>query len=100
MTVPIENINNPTEKACMLDENGKLVHIPTKMSAKKNVELEYHGIPVDSSGSVVTYYYGYDIISMIEKHTNFKTQLFFDKHDLIDYGIMGEFKDVIICIKK
>ena len=100
MTVPIENFENPTEKACDIDADGNVYHIQTKKSIEKNVGLEYHGNPIDNNGAVVTYYYGYDIIQLIKDNTNFDVQLFFKKDDLLNYGICGIFKDVIICVKK
>jgi SAM-dependent methyltransferase len=100
MTVPIENFEIPTEKACDIDANGEIYHIQTTKSKEKNIGLEYHGNPIDNSGSVVTYYYGYDIIKLIKDNTNFDVQLFFKKDDLVNYGICGYFKDVIICLKR
>lgn len=101
MTVPIENLESKTEKACFLDSENKVVHIPTNRSSIKQVELEYHGNPIDNSGSVVTYYYGYDIINMIESETNFKCKNFFKRKEdnINELGILGTFKDVFVCKK-
>lgn len=89
MTVPIENKNNSTEKACFQNEKNEIIYIETKKSIEKNVKLEYHGNPVDNNGSVVTYYYGYDIIDIIKKNTEFsEVKIFFNSNeDLKNYGI-------------
>lgn len=99
MTVPIENQDRPTERACYLNEHQEPVHIPTQTSQYKGVQLEYHGNPVSADGSVVTYYYGYDLINKISTLTPFTTMLFFKNADLPQYGIIGGLKDVILCLK-
>jgi len=99
MTVPIENENKKTEKACYLNSNNEIIHIQTKKSVEKNVLLEYHGNPIDNSGSVVTYYYGYDIVNIIEENTKFKVETFFKEDELLNYGILGKYKDVFLCTK-
>jgi SAM-dependent methyltransferase len=101
MTVPIENLDGTTEKACTLDFENKIVHIPTIRSKIKNVKIEYHGNPVDNKGSVVTHYYGYDIINMIETETKFKCRNYFKEkaEDINKLGILGIFKDVFVCEK-
>jgi SAM-dependent methyltransferase len=99
MTVPIENQDRSTEKACYLNQNKEVVHIPTQTSEYKGVKLEYHGNPIDAKGSVVTYYYGYDIIDKIKESTPFNPILFFKEHGLPQYGIIGALKEVILCLK-
>lgn len=98
MTVPIENEDYKTEKSCHKIDN-KIVHITTKKSIEKNVTIEYHGNPIDNSGSVVTHYYGYDIVDMIKENTNFSVEVFFKDNDLLNYGILGKYKDVFLCKK-
>lgn len=99
MTVPIENENNKTEKACYLNDANEPIYIQTKKSIEKNVLLEYHGNPIDNSGSIVTQYYGYDIVDMIKNNTHFKVELYFKDDDLLQYGILGKHKDVFLCTK-
>lgn len=101
MTVPIENFNNPTEKTCLINENNVVTHIPTGISQSKNIKLEYHGNPIDASGSLVTYYYGYDLIDMINNETEFSCDVFFknSQDDINELGILGVFKDVFVCKK-
>ena len=99
MTVPLERQYESTEKACYLDETNTLVHTPTEMSKAKGVELEYHGNPIDQTGSVVTYYYGYDLVETIKNNTPFEVQVFFHNGDLLPFGIEGIFKDVFVCKK-
>jgi SAM-dependent methyltransferase len=99
MTVPVENENEKTEKTCYINDNNEIIHIQTKKSIEKNVLLEYHGNPIDNSGSIVTYYYGYDIINMIEKNTNFKVELFLKDDELLHHAVLGKYKDVFLCTK-
>jgi SAM-dependent methyltransferase len=99
MTVPIENFDKPTEKTCYKDLDNNIIHIPTKQSAFKNVTIEYHGNPIDTKGSIVTYYYGYDIVDMIHNNTNFNCEIYFKDNDINKFGIIGVYKDVFICRK-
>jgi len=59
-----------------------------------------NGNPIDNSGSLVTYYYGYDIINMIEENTKFKVENFFREDELLEYGILGKYKDVFYAQNK
>lgn len=99
MTVPLENMDRPTEKACYLNATGETIHIPTQKSDEKGVTLEYHGNPINGAGSVVTYYYGYDILNLIIKVSGFQPMIFFKDGGLPQYGILGYFKEVIVCLK-
>jgi SAM-dependent methyltransferase len=58
---------------------------------------EYHGNPVDSSGSLVTKSYGYDIGKQIAAWSNFDVEVvrFCDR----SHGLLGDFTEVIVCRK-
>jgi len=99
MTFPMESGFKPTEKACVL-ENNKPIFIETDRSKLKHLtDVEYHGNPVSNKGCVVTYYYGYDILNIIEKESKFKCDIFFHNKDIEKYGIMGVYNEVIVCYK-
>ena len=63
-----------------------------------NVEPSYHGNPIDGSGSLVTFIYGYDIDELITKAASFDVEIrrFNDRTN----GIVGMFTEVIICYKR
>jgi hypothetical protein len=63
-------------------------------------QLVYHGNPIDQTVSVVTYYYGYDLVETIQNNTPFEVQVFFHNGDLLPFGIEGIYKDVFVCKKK
>lgn len=58
---------------------------------------EYHGNPIDESGSLVTIDYGYDIARQISEWSGFDVRIsrFWDK----SHGIFGEYTEVVICRK-
>jgi hypothetical protein len=58
---------------------------------------EYHGNPIDASGSLVTFDYGYDIGRQIAAWAPFDVRIsrFWDS----TYGIIGEFTEVAVCTK-
>jgi SAM-dependent methyltransferase len=59
---------------------------------------QYHGNPIDSSGSLVTYDYGYEIHQQIAAWAPFDVRVlrFWDQ----THGIIGEFTEVVICTKQ
>ena len=61
------------------------------------VEPEYHGNPIDASGSLVTFDYGYDISRQIAEWAPFNVRIsrFWDPQ----HGIIGEYTEVVICRK-
>jgi len=60
-------------------------------------EPQFHGNPVDSKGSLVTFDYGYDIHEAIAGWAPFGVEIcrFHDR----EIGVLGEFTEVIICRK-
>jgi hypothetical protein len=59
---------------------------------------EYHGNPVDDSGSLVTFHYGRDLPALIASWAPFAVEVtqFNDR----EHGICGEFTEVIVCRKQ
>ncbi len=58
---------------------------------------EYHGNPVDASGSLVTYDYGYDFGRQITEWVPFDVRIsrFWDQW----HGVIGDYTDVVVCQK-
>jgi hypothetical protein len=58
---------------------------------------EYHGNPVDASGSLVTIDYGYEIGREIAEWAPFDVRIsrFWDP----THGIIGDYTEVIVCTK-
>lgn len=99
MTVPIDNGLNYTEKPTK-KVNSKIILLPTRVGKFKgfNINPEYHGNPDSNNKSIVTYYWGYDIIDFIKKYTDFEVEINHLK-DLHEYGICGIYNETIICKK-
>ncbi|MEI7741001.1 MAG: class I SAM-dependent methyltransferase [bacterium] len=70
-------------------ENGKIVHLS---------EPSYHGNPIDSKGSLVTYHYGADLPVIIFEATGMFTVIRSVKDQ--SRGLDGEYLDVLISTKK
>lgn len=58
----------------------------------------YHGNPIDTSGSLVTFVYGYEISRLIAEWAPFDVRIvrFWDA----GHGIIGDYTEVIICRKR
>ncbi|WP_018409739.1 class I SAM-dependent methyltransferase [Methylocystis rosea] len=58
---------------------------------------EYHGNPISDKGSLVTFYYGYDISKQIAEWAPFDVRIirFWDQY----HGVIGEYTDVTVCRK-
>ena len=68
--------------------NGEVVHL---------AEPEYHGNPIDSSGSLVTVHYGDDISEIIWKETGCPTTIYVIREEKT--GTIAEFMDVFVTRK-
>ncbi len=68
--------------------NGEVVHL---------AEPEYHGNPIDSSGSLVTVHYGDDICEIIWKETGCPTTNYVIREEKT--GTIAEFMDVFVTRK-
>ena len=58
---------------------------------------EYHGNPINSNGSLVTFHYGYDLPELIKLWCGLDTCVY-RFHDKF-HGIIGEFTEVYVCKK-
>jgi len=88
-TFPIQRSLVPatTTRARLID--GEIINL---------LEPEYHGNPIDSSGSLVTIDYGYDIHERIATWADFDVRIyrFSDRR----YGILGRYTEVVACWKR
>jgi SAM-dependent methyltransferase len=87
-TVPLVRKEQPSMRNATKDENGNvtILHYP-----------DYHGNPIDSQGSLVTMYWGYDICDYILKHSGLYTTIVYI--DNISLGIRAELIEVLISRK-
>jgi SAM-dependent methyltransferase len=87
-TVPIMNKVRPTERRASLLPSGEIEY---------HFEPEYHGNPIDANGSLVTFYWGYDIASYIQQVTEMPTIVI--QIDNIDFGIRADYIEVIVSTR-
>ena len=66
-TVPIHNMNSPTEVWAKLGSKGEPIFLKTE---------EWHGSSVSSKDSACTMHYGYDIVDIISKSCGMKTDIY------------------------
>jgi SAM-dependent methyltransferase len=88
-TVPIVNKYKKTSRRAMLDAQGKVMHLK---------EAQYHGNPVDETGALVTFDWGYDICQKIHEACGMFTHLV--QIDDLSHGIRAEYIDVLVSIKR
>ncbi len=86
-TVPLVNKIKKTERCATMDD-GQVRYL---------MEPEYHGNPIDSSGSLVTMRWGYDICEWIYRSSSLCTVIF--SVDNLDLGIRAEYCEVLISVK-
>ena len=86
-TVPLVNKTKPTQ-ICAEYKNGEIVHL---------MKPEYHGNPVDNSGSLMTRRWGYDITDFIYKTSGMISRIIYI--DALELGIRAELNEVIVCHK-
>jgi SAM-dependent methyltransferase len=84
-TVPLVKKEHPSVVNAKKDENGNT-----------NILLypDYHGNPVDSQGSLVTMYWGYDVCDFILRHSGLFTTIVYI--DNLFHGIRAELIEVLI----
>lgn len=85
-TTPIYAGLAKTECKAQMSPDGTITHLTPP---------EYHGNPINSSGSLVTFHYGHDLPDLISQWAPFSVEVtrFHDRHQ----GILGEFTEVISC---
>lgn len=88
-TFPIYKHMIATEQQAKLAPDGSIHHL---------VETpEYHGNPIDGSGSLVTFNYGYDVGNDIARWAPFDVEII--RFNQRSQGIVAEFNEVIVCRK-
>lgn len=89
-TFPIQRSLIPaTTTRATLASDGTVRHL---------LEPEYHGNPIDSSGSLVTIDYGYDIHERIPTWADFDVRIY--RFNDRRYGILGRYTEVVACWKR
>lgn len=87
-TIPMVNKTKPTEKWSVIN-NGNIVFLH---------EEEYHGNPIQEKGTPVSFHYGYDFGSLVNKWSNFNCIIF--SIDDLSKGIRAEYNEVIVMRKE
>lgn len=88
-TTPIVfGASRPTIQCAMLDSSGKVVHLRSP---------DYHHNPVDPKGSLVTFWWGYDIAARIDQSAPLNTLIFLDED--MTKGISGPLNEVLISYR-
>lgn len=85
-TTPIYKDRVNTERCAVMEVDGTIKHL---------CPPEYHGNPVDSKGSLVTFKFGYDLPALIREWTPFNVEVI--RIEAPQHGILGEFLEVIVC---
>ena len=88
-TVPIVNKGGRTSRRATLDAQGNVMHLK---------EAQYHGNPVDETGALVTFDWGYDICEKIHTDSGLFTHIV--QIDDLSHGIRAEYIDVLVSIKQ
>lgn len=88
MTVPLVNGFNPSKRRASIDGNDNIVHLEPP---------DYHGNPIDNSGSLVTIDWGYDICSYIARLSCLAPLLVRNRD--VRRGVIGDLAEVIIARK-
>jgi hypothetical protein len=87
-TTPISMVMPESIRAAELGADGEIRHL---------MPAQYHGNPISDQGSLVTFHYGRDIVSLIAGWTPFSVEMvaFNDRF----HGVVGEFTEVIACFR-
>lgn len=88
-TVPIVNKYSPTRQRAVMSDDGEITYLE---------DAHYHGNPIDASGSLVTFDWGYDICQKIFDACGLFTHVF--QIDDLRNGIRAEYVDVLVTIKQ
>ena len=87
-TTPIVLKHLPTTVRARLDEGGGVVHLESPV---------YHGNPIDSTGALVTFDWGFDITSLIFTASGLFTDTLII--DDLSRGIRAEYIEVFVTSK-
>jgi hypothetical protein len=88
-TVPLVRKTEESRPRARRNEDGSVEYL---------LDKQFHGNPIDSSGSLVTMDWGYDIIRIIMDASGMPSQIIYT--DDIDRGIRAEFIDVVISFRR
>ena len=87
-TAPLVNKDKPSKMRVEVDSTGAVAHLEPP---------EYHGNPIDSSGSLVTVDWGFDIRDHIAAACGLVTEII--RIDDLDSGIRAEYIEVLVTAK-
>lgn len=87
-TVPLINKARSSEVWASRNESGQVVH---------HHMPEYHGNPIDQTGSLVTMHWGYDIAAFILKEAQMPSIIM--SIDDMNHGIRAEYIEVLVSMK-
>jgi SAM-dependent methyltransferase len=87
-SVPIVRKWEPSRPRVIWDESGNIKHL---------LEPEYHGNPIDNTGALVTWDWGYDIASVFTQNSGMQTVVM--QIDNINLGIRAEYIEVLVSVK-
>jgi len=87
-TFPIVRKNQPSRRRAVLKPTGVLHLLPA----------EYHGNPMDSSGSLVTIDWGWDVANYFNHHSGLSVTIC--DIEKLDYGIKAQLNEVLVCFKQ
>lgn len=88
-TTPLVNKGARSEPRAVRLADGTIQHL---------AEPEYHGNPVDPAGSLVTWYFGFDLAARIMEVARMPTMIV--SIDRLDLGIQAEYIEVLVSWKK
>lgn len=88
-TLPIVNKGGKSSRRALLDAQGHVMHLK---------EAQYHGNPVDETGALVTFDWGYDICEKIHAASGMFTHVV--QIDDLSNGIRAEYIDVLVSVKR
>jgi SAM-dependent methyltransferase len=86
----------PTYKGLIQTARKALYH-PDGSQDHLGNKPEYHGNPVSSQGSLVTFHFGYDLPELIFEWSGMNTRVY-RFHDRF-HGVIGDFTEVYVCMK-
>lgn len=87
-TVPIYKALPQSRKRAELNQNGEILHLH---------DAVYHGNPISSLGSLVTYDWNLDIVHAIYKETGMITTVYLTRDEHL--GLEAEFLEVLVSEK-
>lgn len=86
-TTPLVNKQKPSEKRASRSDAGIVYHHPP----------EFHGNPMSAEGSLVTWYWGYDIVDHVRHASGLETEVV--ALDDPEMGIRAEYIEVMISTR-